>query len=173
VLIDSPSYHRDEPETRPGSSVPQKARPMGEKVCFGLEKLSTRRSRDEGTERTIYNVAKDRLSSATFGLRPMSMMFTGNVTSMISVGARGMANSHYHAPASPLNFGGKDVGSGRLDSWVRAPLVRILSGRFRYSSSRRFSSSYGIAKTLSDKRVKASYSGEVWWSTITIFHCTA
>ena len=52
VLIDSPSYHRDEQETRPGSSVPQKARPMGEKVCFGLraEKLSTRRSRDEGSE---------------------------------------------------------------------------------------------------------------------------
>jgi hypothetical protein len=84
VLIDSPSYHRGKPEARPGSSVPQKARPTGEKVCFGLEKLSTRRSRDEGTERTSHNVAKDRLSSALFvSMVQAAYLSNGNDTTIL------------------------------------------------------------------------------------------
>jgi len=62
VLIDSPSYHGDGEETRPGSSVPQKARPTGEKVCFGLEILVEARVRNVPN----IGVAKDRLSSAPF-----------------------------------------------------------------------------------------------------------
>jgi hypothetical protein len=65
VLIDSPSYHGDWEENSAGQfSAPKGS--TGEKACFGLENVASRRSRGEGTERTTHNVAKDRLSSATF-----------------------------------------------------------------------------------------------------------
>jgi hypothetical protein len=70
-------------ESRPGSSVPQKARPTGQKVCFGRTTSHHAESmRVYGTFHT--NVAKDRLSSTPFvSMVQAAYLSNGNDTALL------------------------------------------------------------------------------------------
>ena len=66
VLIDSPSYHRDGQEIRSGSSVPPRRAPWVRKFVLGWKNLAPGGVETRARNVPHINVAKDRLSSATF-----------------------------------------------------------------------------------------------------------